>query len=153
MNKRFLVLPLLAFFLIFSLATCIAQADGCGKGKGGYKGLDEKIFFKAGFLLKNQEELALTDKQIEQIKELKFATKRELVKKDAEIDLVKIDIKEKLYEDKVNVNEVNSLVDKKYDLKKAKAKYLVKQYADLKGVLTDKQIKEMKALWKKSCKN
>ena len=66
--------------------------------------------------------------------------------------MVKIDIKEKLYMDKVDVSGINALVDKKYELKKEKAKYLVKQYADLKAVLTDDQLDEMKSLWRKSSK-
>ena len=103
-------------------------------------------------MLKNEDELGLSDKQVAAIKELKFDTKRELVKRSAEIDLVKIDIKEKLYKDKVDVKGMDPLIDKKYELKKEKAKYLVKQYAALKGILTDKQLEEMKVLWRKSCK-
>ncbi|MFC1548813.1 Spy/CpxP family protein refolding chaperone [Candidatus Omnitrophota bacterium] len=152
MNRKLIVFPLLVVFLMFSVVPYIAQADGY-KGKGGYhKGLDEKIFYKAKFMLKNEDELELSDKQVDKIKEIKFATKRELVTKSAEIGLVKIDIKEKLHEDKVNVAGINPLIDKKYELKKEKAKYLVKQYAALKGVLTDKQLDEMKGLWRKSCK-
>ncbi len=152
MIRKLVVFPLLVFFLVFSLVPYVAQADGYGREKRYHKGLDEKVFYKAKFILENQDELGLSDKQVEQIKDLKFATKRELVSKDAEIDLVKIDIKEKLYEDKVDVPGMNALIDKKYELKKAKAKYLVKQYADLKGILTDEQLKAMKTLWRKSCK-
>ncbi|MFC1479962.1 Spy/CpxP family protein refolding chaperone [Candidatus Omnitrophota bacterium] len=152
MNRKLIAVPLLAVFLMFSIVPQIAQADGYKKGKGCHKGLDGKIFYKAGFILKNEEELGLSDKQVEKVKALKFATKRELVKRNAEISLVKIDIKEKLYKDKVDVTGINSLIDKKYELKKEKAKYLVKQYADLKGILTDAQLNQMKALWRKQCK-
>ncbi len=152
MNRKLIVFPLLVAFLMFSVVPYIAQADGCKKKGGYYKGCDEKIFHKAKFMLKNEDELELSDKQVDKIKEIKFATKRELVKRSAEIDLVKIDIKEKLYKDKVDVAGIDPLIDKKYELKKEKAKYLVKQYAALKGVLTDKQLDEMKALCRKSCK-
>ncbi|MFH1552248.1 MAG: hypothetical protein ABID83_01225 [Candidatus Omnitrophota bacterium] len=152
MNKKLIVIPLIMLFCVFSLAPYVAQADGYKKEKGYDKGLDEKIFCKAKFILQNEDELGLSDKQVEKIKALKFETKRELVKRDAEIDLVMIDIKEKLYMDKVDVPGMNALIDKKYEMKKEKAKYLVKQYADLKAILTDEQMDKMKALWKKSCK-
>ena len=152
MNKKLFALPLLVFFLIFSLMPYAAQADGYKKGGGYHKGMDEKIYYKAKSMLKNQDELGLSDKQVDQIKDIKFATKKELIMKDAEIDLAKIDIKGKFYEDKVDVAGLDPLIDKKYDLKKAKAKYLVKQYADLKGILTDDQMKEMKSICRKSSK-
>ncbi len=152
MNRKLVVFPLLVAFLMFSFVPYIAQADGSKNKEGYHKGLDEKIFYKAKFMLKNADELELSDKQVDAIKELKFATKRELVKRSAEIDLVKIDIKEKLYKDKIDLAGINPLIDKKYELKKEKAKYLVKQYAALKGILTDKQLKELKVLCRKSCK-
>ena len=150
MNRKLMVFPLLVIFLVFGLVSHVAQADGFGKGKGCREGLDGKVFYKVMVILKNRDELGLSDKQVERVKDLKFATKRELVNKDAEIDLVKIDIKEKLYEDKVDVPAVNALIDKKYDLKKAKAKYLLKQYTDLKSILTDEQLKKMKTLRRES---
>lgn len=152
MNKKLVVVPLLAVFLMSGIVTHIAQADGYRKKDGYHKGFDEKIFYKTKFMLKNEDELELSDKQVDKIKELKFAIKRELIKREAEIDLVKIDIKEKAYKDKVDVAGMEPLIDKKYELKKEKAKYLVKQYVALKEILTDKQLEEMKKLWRKSCK-
>ena len=152
MNRKFIVFPLVLLFLVFSCVPQIAQADG-GRKKGGYhKGLDEKIFYKAKFMLKNQDELELSKKQIDKIKELKVAAKKELIKRNAEIELMKVDIKVHLYEDRVNVPAVNKLIDEKYKFKNAKAKYLVKTYADLKNVLTEKQMKEFKMLCHKAYK-
>ena len=130
----------------------IAQADGCKKRGGYHKGLDEKIFYKAKFMLKSQDELELSDRQIDKIKKLKVAAKKELIMKKAEIDLIKVDIKAKLYGDKVDVPGINKLIDEKYKLKSAKAKYLVKTYAGLKDVLTKKQMKEFKTLCHKAYK-
>ena len=152
MVKKLVIFPLVVAFLMLSLAPGLAQADGWKKGRGYDKGLDEKIYFKAGFLMMNQEELGLSEKQVDQIKAIKMATKRELVKRDAEIDLVKLDIKEKMYEDKIDPAAIDPLIDRKYDLKKARAKYLVKQYAALKGVLTDEQQEKMRSVWRSHCK-
>ncbi|MGB2661750.1 MAG: hypothetical protein WBD04_05145 [Candidatus Omnitrophota bacterium] len=152
MNRKFVVFPLIVLFLIFSCVPQIAQADS-DKTKGGYhKGLDEKVFYKAKIMLKNQDELELSDKQIDKIKGLKVAAKKELIMRNAEIELIKVDLQAKLYEDKVDVPGMNKLIDEKYKLKNAKAKYLVKTYADLKNVLTEKQMKEFKTLCHKAYK-
>lgn len=153
MKRKFLVFPLLISLLMFSLVPYVAQAETCKKAKGHQKGVTGKIFCKkAKFILTNQDELGLSDKQVEQIKDLSSTTKRELIKRDAEIDLATFDIKEKLHKDKVDVKATHPLIDKKHDLKKAKEKYLVQQYADLKGILSREQLIKMKTLWRKSCK-
>lgn len=139
----------LSLVLILSM-TAVSFADG--KGKGDKKGLEQKIYYKAKFMMKNQEELGITDKQIKEIKEIKHGVKKELIERNAQIDLVKVDIMIHLYEDKINVGEVNKLIDKKYALKKEKAKYLVKAYAELKGILSSDQMKNAKSIWRKSCK-
>jgi len=131
---------------MFSLVPYIAQADHCKKGGRHHKDLDEKIFHKAKSMLKDQDELGLSAEQVTKIQDLKSATKREVIKRDAEIDLVKVDIKEKLHEDKIDVEGVNTLIDKQYGLKNAKAKYFVKTYADLKNILTEEQMEEFKRL-------
>jgi Spy/CpxP family protein refolding chaperone len=152
MNRKFIVFPLVALFLIFSCVPQLAQADGDRKKGGYHKELDEKILYKAKLMLKNEDELELSDKQIDKIKELKIAVKKELITRGAEIDLIKVDIKSKLYDDKIDVPGINKLIDEKYKLKSAKAKYLVKTYADLKNVLTKKQMEEFKALCRKAYK-
>lgn len=150
MNKKYLILPLLVISILVGLAVVtIAQADGYGKS---HTGLEQKIFYKAKFILQNEEELGISEEQAATIKAIKFETKKELVMKNAEIDLVAIDIKDKLYADKIDVEAVEALIDKKYDLKKAKAKYLVIKYSELKSVLTDEQMKKMKKLCLGSCK-
>ena len=152
MNKKLIVFPLVMLFLVFSCVPQMALADGRGM-KGGYrKSLDEKIYYKAKLMLKNEDELELSRQQVEKIKKIKVAAKKETIKRDAEIGLIKVDIKAHLYEDKVNVPAVNKLIDEKYKLKSAKAKYLVKMYAELKSVLTEKQMKEFKSLCRKAYK-
>ena len=147
MNKKYIVA---VFAVLFFLASAtFAFADG-NKGKMGHeKSLDEKILFKAKMMIMNQEELALTDDQVKQIKDLKTAVKKEKIKREAEIDLLAVDIKAHLYEDKINVEAVDKLIDKKYDLKKEKAKFFVGEYAKLNGMLTEAQAKEMKSMCKK----
>ena len=109
------------------------------------------MFCKAGFLIKNSDELELSDEQVDQIKKLKMETKKEVIRDQAEVDLIKVDIKSKMWDDPVDVKAIDKLIDKKYDIKKKKAKALIGAYAQLQGILSDKQKDAAKALWK-SCK-
>ena len=155
MKKTLILLVLLVF--CFS-AVAVSYADGgygkkwgyhgkCGKNDG--PGQEEMVLKKAHFILFNKEELDLSDKQYDQIKAMKVALKKDLIKRNADIDLVKVDIKVEMWEDKVNTVAVDKLIDKKYDLKKDKAKMIVKTCADMKNVLNEDQVKKMKTLCKK----
>ena len=72
--------------------------------------------------------------------------------KEAEIEVIGVDIKAKLWEDPIDVQAINALVDKKYDLKKEKTKYLIATCAALKGILTDSQKDKVKELYKSKAK-
>lgn len=152
MKKRWMAVPLAVVFLFCSIAP-MALADGHYK-KGGYdkKGLDDKIYCKAKFMLRNGDELGLSDEQIDRIMDITFATKRGLIDRNAGIWHVKTDIKEKMHEDKTDVPGLQALMDKKYELKKERARFLVQQYAAMKGVMTDEQYTEAKKLWWKEDK-
>ena len=150
--KKLITLAVVLAVLAVGVMPYTAIAEGSMKGMmgKGYKAdLGQKVCMKAEFMLKNEEELGLSADQVKKIKGIKMSVKREQIQKKAEIDLAALEIKGLLYEEKVDVKAVNALVDKKYDLKKAKTKYLVQAYADLKGVLSPDQMKEMKSIWKK----
>lgn len=86
---------------------------------------------------------------MEKVRTLKHRTKKELIMQEAKIDVVKVDIKANLYEDVIDTEATNALIDRKYELKKAKAKFLVGALAELKGILTEKQMASLKDLWRK----
>lgn len=152
MKKVLAVLMVVALCLsvtTLSYAGDYGKKSGCYVKKGGY--LESKVLKKAHFILSNKEELSLSDEQYDKIKAMKISVKKNLIKQDAQIDLLAIDIKTEMWEDKPNVAAIDKLIDQKYDLKKEKAKMLVKTYVDMKGILSDSQMDEMKALYKK-CK-
>jgi len=150
MNKKSIIAVALCTALALNLVAFDAFA-GHGKEKGHHFNLEDKFSKKAYFILKNKEELGLSDKQVEQIKGLKIKTKKNLISKKAELEILGLDVKSAMWTDPLDVNTVNKLIDKKYDLKKDKAKSLVGAYAALKGLLTEEQKEKMKALFKK-CK-
>ena len=148
--KKKLVVGLSLLMVMMVCGVAVAQADhgmGCqGKGKSG---LDKKIFMKAHMLLMNEDELGLTDEQVTKIKNLKMGTKKSLIKQEAEIALLGVDIKSKLWEDTIDVAAITPLVNKKYELKKQKTLSIITAYAQLKNILTAEQKEKMKGLYKK----
>ena len=124
---------------------CQQEGSGCPMAAQ-KKGLKEKFLKKAHKLLMHQEELKLSEEQVGKIKNLKHSVKKDLVMKEAQIEVIGMDVKALLWEDVIDVDKVNALIEQKYDIKKAKAKMLVKAMADLKDILTDEQKKMMKDL-------
>ncbi len=144
MKKRAYIIVCLTTFLFVGTLSTTGYAERRHKGK--IHGLEKKFFHKFDLAMAQQVKLDLSDEQYEKIKMLEINTKRDLIKKQAEIDVAKIDIKVKLWEDKIDNEGINKLIDKKYEFKKAKAKTLVNAYAQFKNILTEEQKKILKAM-------
>lgn len=160
MNRN---LTKLIFLGMLALALAVPSAQA-GHGKGGdcgkscpfgkmkgqdkKDGLDGKFLYKAHFILENAEGLGLSDKQKEEIKKLKMDTKKNLIRQEAEIDILALDIEQKMHGSSIDTKAVNELIDQKYELKKAKAKSSVEAIAKLKQSLSDEQHKKMKEIFK-----
>ncbi|MBN1493746.1 MAG: Spy/CpxP family protein refolding chaperone [Candidatus Omnitrophica bacterium] len=141
---------------LVAMMVCAATVEAGSCGKGGGKGKDDwasKVMMKAHCLVMHQEELKLSDDQVAKIKDLKYNTKKALISKKAEIELVMVDIKRATWQDEIDVAAVNALIDKKYALKNEKAKMLVAAQAQLQSILTAEQKQELKQLKKQiKCK-
>ena len=151
MKVRFGAIALLIILVAaFCTTTCYADYGSkyCKKTKR-YEGLEEKLFYKAHFILKNEEELGLSEKQVDQIRKLKIDTKKDLINKQAQIDLIGVDIKTQMWEDPMDLDAMNELVEHKYMIKEAKTKALLAAYAQLKSILTEDQKTTLKRLWLK----
>lgn len=147
-NKKILMCGVLALVVIFGSVVSKAHACDGKKGKSYQWSLKDKFFKKAHFMLKSKADLQLSDKQAAKIKDLKFKTKKDLVMKEAEIEVVKIDITAALHKDVIDLKVVNSLNDKKYKLKKNKANAIAESFAALKNVLSDDQKQKLKSLYR-----
>ena len=141
MNKKTVIVSILALVLMLNVAGSGAKAFG-----GGF---EEKFFCKAGMMLKNQEELGLSDEQAGKIKDLKIKTKKDLIRKNAEIEIIVLDLKSAMCGDQIDTGAMDKLIDKKYDFKKEKAKSLMGAYAEVKEILTSEQKNKLKDLYKK----
>lgn len=120
--------------------------NACGK-KDGLCPMKKKFFEKASFILGQYGELELSEEQTGKIKELKIKVKKDLIMKEAEIEVLAIDIKSAMWKSSIDVDAVNTLIDKKYALLADKTKFLVKSFASLKNILNDDQKNKLKKLY------
>ncbi len=137
----------LAFLLgLVSLWGSTGEARHFGLDRG--SDLEALFFHKAHFFLECADQIGLTDDQIEKIKKLKMDVKKGLIRQDAELEILMLDLETALRGRTVDVKAVNALLDEKFEIQKAKARSLVQAFAELKKVLTDEQYAKMKALWR-----
>ena len=154
MARRISILAIAAIFLLAGSSALLADSHKHGKCEKSQRyggSFDSKVFAKAHFILKNEDELDLTEDQAKKIKDLKAETKKSKIQKQAEIDVLAVDIKSEMYGDKIDIEALNKLIDQKYEAKAQKAKLLAGAYAQLKDTLTDEQKDTLKDLYSK-CK-
>ena len=147
MKMKFLAVAALAIALVVGIGVASAFADGGYKGKGGH-GLDDKFYMKAKMALSHQDDLGLSDDQVKKIKDLKHKIKKDVIRADADVEIIIVDIESAMWEDMIDIEAVNKLLDKKYDIMKGKAKEIVAACAELKEILTKEQKEKMKAMMK-----
>jgi Spy/CpxP family protein refolding chaperone len=120
---------------------------------------DPKGIFGHGILMKmhmaieNQERLKLSEDQITKIKNLDADTRKEMIKMKADIELIDVDLNQKLMDEALDIKATNELIDKKYDLKKEKAKAIVAAHAQFKELLSKEQEEVLKKLAEEKKKN
>ena len=139
--------------LVVLLAVTLLLLTGSSVFAGMHKwmvdvGLEDKVMMKLHMIFEHKDDIGLTDKQMDQIKVLKIAMKKELIRKNADIEIVALDINVMLYDDKIDTDKINVMIGQKYELKKAKTKLLVKAYAGLKDILTAKQKDQLKEIYR-----
>lgn len=142
--------------LVLGTAVSLSSAYAHGPKRGGHGdggGKLEKIFFmKAHFILENQEELGLAEDKVQAVKQLKLETKKALIRQNADLEIVSLDVMSELHEYPVDVKALNALLDRKFELKKADAKNMVAAIAQLKETLTPDQYAKMRSLWQSAKK-
>ncbi|GEM_PF-1961450 len=150
MKGKIPAVTFLIFGLVFGAVVFDAQAGHDKDKKIGYRcyGKD-KLSEKAHFILKNRTKLGLTDEQVKEIKAMKIAAKKDKIAKEAEIDTISVDIKAEMWKTPMDVGTIESLIDRKYELKKEKTKSMIRSYVKLENVLTEEQKQKMKELCKK----
>lgn len=112
--------------------------------------ITSKLMKKSCFLLGNAEEIGLSDDQVKKIKTIKMDAKKQMILGEAQMKIAFIDMTAKLHEEKLDLEGLNKMVDDFSAGMAESTKKTIQSYADLKGILTDEQMKKAKEVWKKS---
>ena len=144
MNKKTLGILFFVTCLLGMFVLPMAYAGEDRKCEKCRQSLDSKVLKKLRLAIEHQDALEASDAQIEKIKELKIRLKKDLIQQKAAIDLIGVDIKSKLWADDIDRKEINELIDRKYELKKAKTKSVVEAWIELKDILKDEQEEKLK---------
>jgi Spy/CpxP family protein refolding chaperone len=154
MRQQRWVMGVMAGLVAMALAVGTGYADaGCGKGKGegGWQHaghLDEIFFHKSHMMLRHEEALGLSEEQVERIQVIMGETQKRLIRDEADIDVLGVDLMRELRKPAIDVQAARSILDKQYEAKKAKASALVQSLADLKATLTPEQYAKLKELYR-----
>ncbi|MDP8298285.1 MAG: hypothetical protein P9L88_00030 [Candidatus Tantalella remota] len=148
MKKFGIIILIVAVALVSSFSVWPAAA---GHGYKGGKassgaGLESKFCGKGKAILAGREKLGLTQLQVTNIRTLIDETKKSLIKRDAEIKTLEVEINTLMWEAPFDIEEVNNLITEKYKLKKEKTQFLVSAYNDLYKGLDAEQVKKANLL-------
>ena len=162
--KKFVLIPmfLLSMFLCQTTwAECAAGGeDDChGQKECAMRGdhdddaypcpIVDKIMKKAHFLLENKDEIGLSEEQVDTIHDLKLQVKKSLIRNEADMQIMMLDMKSKLGDETLDVEGLDAMIDQGMGQMAQTAKANVDVYAKLKAVLTPEQAEKAKALWTK----
>lgn len=100
-----------------------------------------KFIKKFNRILAAKEQLKLSNAQLVKIEEEKLSAQKAVIRANAEIDIIALDIKKGLKKNKINIKLMNKLLDQKYEVKKNKIKRLIGAYATIKEILNKDQKK------------
>ena len=163
-HRRWIAMGMLVCGLVMALAVGDGYADHgkgkgyerqtCDDGGGQYAGpdgrLDEIFFHKSHLMLRHEETLGLSEEQVERIQVIMAETQKRLIRDEAEIDVLNVDLMRELHKPAIEVQAARTILDKQYEVKKGKAVALVQSLADLKATLTPEQYTKLKALYRAS---
>ena len=134
---------------------CPSGGDHQMCGKSGSEDVDypcpivDKAMKKAHFYLENWEEIGLSEEQVDSIKGIKLWFKKQMVRGQADMEIMMLDMKAKLGEENIDVEGLNAMIDEGMAGMAKSAKASVEAYAKLRAILTPDQIAKAKEIWKK----
>ena len=142
MKKLTTKILIVTWGVMMTLATFAHDMDY----KMGKDNLENFFFMKAEMMKEHAKELKLDQGKVKAIKDLLAGTKKNLIKQDADIETIKVDIMTKLHEFPVDVEGTNKLLEQKYTLQKNKDMDIVKAISDLKSNLTKDQYEKFETI-------
>lgn len=139
----------------FKKELCLEKAKECSWKKGpGQRGeeagcpIANKFFKKYEFIKANQVELEVSDKQMQELKQLKLEFKKTMVQTKAQHEILMLSLEQEMYQDKVDVKAAAKLIDDSLKDFSAGMKTSIELYAKLKETLNAKQWEKAKEIWR-----
>lgn len=158
----------LGLLMMLSLAAAPAFADnhceggrcpfknkmGCDQGKDcdkkGECPIAAKVLKKAGFFLSNKAEIGLSEEQVAEIKAIKLATLKSMIRSKAEMEIFEMELMDKMSQPALDLASLNASIDEASAGWGAGAKATLADYAKLKAVLNEGQMSKAKEIWAKN---
>ncbi|MEA3489394.1 MAG: hypothetical protein U9R44_03505 [Candidatus Omnitrophota bacterium] len=150
MNKRVLIVLVLTAMMFF-IGTCVTLAQKSGRyGPGVSTGqdLEHRFFSEVNLAMNSSMALELSDEQVKQIKDLSKEVSKSLIRQDADIQTLTVEINTLMWEVPVNTEMITPLVAQKHELEKKKSQYLVSVHDKLIKIYTKNQLEKLKDLYK-----
>jgi len=96
-----------------------------------------------------QDELKMSDADVQKIMELKIKTKKEHLKNEAQVECLSLDIMAGIWAPKPDAAAIKKIIDGKFELKREGMKSMVDAFIALKGMFTKDQMKKLKEICKR----
>ncbi len=148
--KKFLVfsfaVALLAGWFGLSDAMMHGKGAGMGKGRDGMRMGD--MGMQCGQMMDKLASLGLDDKQMEEVRGLHLKMKKETIKKEADIDIAEIELREMLHKDAVDIGAAEAKVRQIESLKADLKIMHIRTHEEVKAKLTPEQRKNFNAMMK-----
>ena len=105
---------------------------------------------KSKFFLSNKEAIGLSDEQVSEIKAIKSATKKSMIRSKAEMEIFQMDLIDKMSEPVLDMAALNAFIDQASAGWATSAKASLADYAKLRAVLNEGQMNKAKEIWAKT---
>ena len=142
------LLSTIALAMLMAAAIPATPADARQYGKSHHFRLDDIFFQKVHLALANEQDLDLSDEQVEALKTLKRETTKSIIRQTAEIEVLEVDIMSSLWQDEIDIVQLHKLIDDKYTVKTTKSKTAAEAYVQFKKILSEKQADKLREVWR-----
>ena len=111
--------------------------------------LAEKFFWKTEFLMRHKADLALTEEQVQKLKDQKFDIKRKLIEGQAQMEVASLELAREFHRDAPEMDRITVLIDQKMEAARGLERILAQAILDAKALLTPEQRAQAKEVfWK-----
>ena len=128
------------FLLIFLMVAGYAYAGPGHRGVAAYPEEMESRFYRTvQLVIDNGKELGLSDEQTAKLKKLSTDVQKEMIRRDAGIKTLKVEIDTFMWESPFDQDSINNLVAERHHLEHEKDVYILSSFTKLNNILNEEQ--------------